>query len=181
MKTDRQPQVTNDNAFRPPAIGDGVCEQYGALCWRLRQGALEVLLVTSRDTGRWVIPKGWPIKGLSPEASAAREAFEEAGAEGKPCPTCLGLYSYDKGLIRAGDNVAPMRIAVPCVVAVYGLKVKTLLPTWPEMHQRRRKWFNPRKAAQKVAEPELRALLEQAEALLLPRQDESTPRKAAKA
>ena len=63
--------------------------QVAALCWRLRKGRAEVLLVTSRDTGRWVLPKGWPITGLSPQAAAAREAWEEAGvAEGRNCVCC---------------------------------------------------------------------------------------------
>ncbi|MEN9850080.1 MAG: hypothetical protein RL128_243, partial [Pseudomonadota bacterium] len=56
--------------------------QYGALCWRMHRGKVEVLLITSRDTGRWVIPKGWPIDGLAPAQTAAREAWEEAGVEG---------------------------------------------------------------------------------------------------
>jgi len=129
--------------------------QYAALCWRpaLKGGAgVEVLLITSRDTGRWVIPKGWPIRDLNPEASAAREAWEEAGVEGEPDPHCLGLYSYDKGL-------GPERSPLPCVVAVYALKVRGLADRFPEKKQRRRKWFRPEKAARKVAEPELRALL----------------------
>ena len=130
--------------------------QYGALCWRPARDGIEVLLITSRDTGRWVIPKGWPIAGLSPEASAAREAWEEAGVEGPPDAHCLGLYSYDKGLGR-GDG--PKRQTVPCVVAVFLLQVAALADSFPEAKQRRRKWFRPRKAAQKVAEPELRALL----------------------
>ncbi len=129
--------------------------QYGALCWRRAKDGVEVLLITSRDTGRWVIPKGWPIKGLSPEASAAREAWEEAGVEGEADPHCLGLYSYDKGL---GPANGPQR-QVPCIVAVYSLHVKDLADRFPEVKQRRRKWFAPRKAARKVAEPELRALL----------------------
>jgi len=142
---------------RPPEPSEERA-QYGALCWRQRDGEVEVLLITSRETGRWVIPKGWPIAGLSPEASAAREAFEEAGVEGQPDPMCLGLYSYDKGI---GKPMA-QRPTVPCVVAVYGLKVRALLASFPEVKERRRKWFPLRKAARKVAEPELAALLTEA-------------------
>ncbi|WP_233557242.1 NUDIX hydrolase [Gemmobacter lutimaris] len=130
--------------------------QYAALCWRAGREGIEVLLITSRDTGRWVIPKGWPIDGLSPEASAAREAWEEAGVQGQPDAHCLGLYSYDKGL---GRGEGPKRETVPCVVAVYPLQVSALASSFPEEKQRRRKWFPPRKAARKVAEPELQALL----------------------
>lgn len=129
--------------------------QYGAVCWREGAAGPEVLLITSRDTGRWVIPKGWPIKGLPPEGSAAREAWEEAGVEGKPDPRCIGLYSYDKLL----DKPKGPQVQVPCVVAVYALKVNKLANSFPEAGQRRRKWFSPKKASGKVAEPELRDLL----------------------
>jgi 8-oxo-dGTP pyrophosphatase MutT (NUDIX family) len=125
--------------------------QYGALCWRMRRDSLQILLVTSRDTGRWVIPKGWPHDGLDPMTSAAREAWEEAGVEGKVDLRCLGLFSYEKVL-------AP-RETVPCMVGVYGLRVHRLLRQFPERHQRRRKWFALEKAAKRVAEPELRALM----------------------
>lgn len=140
------------NTFVASDGGGSPRTQYGAICWRAARHGVEVLLITSRDTGRWVIPKGWPIRDLAPEASAAREAWEEAGVEGAADPHCLGLYSYDKG-------VGPERRPVPCVVAVYGLHVAHLADRFPEREQRRRKWFSPRKAARKVAEPELQALL----------------------
>ena len=58
--------------------------QFAALPWRRRADAgIEVLLITSRETRRWVIPKGWPIKGKSSAKSAAREAFEEADQKGE--------------------------------------------------------------------------------------------------
>lgn len=144
------------NTFAASEGGGDPRTQFGAVCWRLaKSGAksgVEVLLITSRDTGRWVIPKGWPIRDMAPEASAAREAWEEAGVEGAADPHCLGLYSYDKG-------IGPERTPLPCVVAVYGLHVARLASSFPEKDQRRRKWFSPRKAARKVAEPELQALL----------------------
>ena len=130
------------------------CTQYGALCWRLTSdGKPEVLLITSRDTGRWVIPKGWPMKGKGPCEAALQEAYEEAGVEGKVSEACAGLYSYTKvlGPDRSGG--------VPCVVAVYALQVRKLLSDFPEVDERRRKWFSPKKAAQKVDEPELQELL----------------------
>ena len=135
-----------------PACDSDVRTQYGALCWRHGVEGVEVLLITSRDTGRWVIPKGWPIDKLTPEASAAREAWEEAGVEGTAHPECLGLYGYDKGI---GEE----RLPLPCRVAVYPLQVEALARRYPEHKQRRRKWFTPEKAARKVAEPELQALL----------------------
>lgn len=130
--------------------------QYGAVCWRKVGAKLEVLLITSRDTGRWVIPKGWPISGLTPEKSAAREAFEEAGVEGRVSATCMGIYSYEKGLDT--PTTGP-RVCVPCVVAVYPMQVKGLRDRFPERAERRRKWFSPKKAALKVAEPALQELL----------------------
>jgi 8-oxo-dGTP pyrophosphatase MutT (NUDIX family) len=126
-------------------------DQYGALCWRLHRGRVEVLLVTSRDTGRWVIPKGWPGKGLKPAASAAREAWEEAGVEGQMAEAPLGLYTYAKR--RLPDP------PLACAVTVFGLRVQRLAESFPERAERRRKWFRAEKAARKVAEPELRELL----------------------
>ncbi|HPE26237.1 NUDIX hydrolase [Albidovulum sp.] len=128
--------------------------QYAALCHRkTAKGRTEVLLITSRDTGRWVIPKGWPMKGKSGAECALREAYEEAGVEGDPDSRCIGLYAYDKGL--KGGAVQP------CVVAVYPVRVRRLKDDFPEKGQRVRKWFSPRKAASRVAEPELSELLSQ--------------------
>jgi 8-oxo-dGTP pyrophosphatase MutT (NUDIX family) len=134
------------------ATGTEPRTQYGAICWRPSKDGLQVLLVTSRETGRWVVPKGWPIKGMTPEQSAAREAWEEAGVRGPTGPHCLGIYSYDK-------LIGPTRSALPCVVALYGIKVAELAKRFPERLQRRRKWFSSTKAATKVDEPELRILL----------------------
>lgn len=126
--------------------------QYGAICFRVsKKAGCEVLLVTSRDTGRWVIPKGWPMKGRSGAECALREAFEEAGVEGHDMAGPIGLFSYDKGM----DDGAVQ----PCVVAVYPVEVDRLHASFPERDQRKRRWFAPKKAARKVAEPELRAIL----------------------
>jgi 8-oxo-dGTP pyrophosphatase MutT (NUDIX family) len=125
--------------------------QYGALCWRLNAGILEVLLVTSRDTGRWIIPKGWPMPGLAPEAAAAQEAWEEAGVEGEVNPVALGRYGYHKVLALA--------VPVPCAVVVYGLRVIQLVETFPEMKERRREWFPQAEAAALVQEPDLARLI----------------------
>lgn len=137
------------SAFAP--IGDAPRSQFGAICWRKAEIGLDILLITSRETGRWVIPKGWLIKGISAAASAAREAWEEAGVEGKLCETCLGVFSYQK--------IMPEDHAIPCAVAIYGLRVEKLSRRYPEQRQRRRKWFAARDAAVLVAEPELSALL----------------------
>lgn len=125
--------------------------QYGALCWRQQAGALEILLITSRETGRWVIPKGWPMPGLAPEAAAAQEAWEEAGVRGVVTPVCLGRFGYLKSL--AAD------MTVPCAVAVYGLNVVDLAARFPEMKERLRRWFTPSEAAVLVDEADLAHLI----------------------
>jgi 8-oxo-dGTP pyrophosphatase MutT (NUDIX family) len=138
----------------PPAISGGttLATQVAALCWRMHKGRVDVLLITSRDTGRWVIPKGWPVPGLSLSGSAAREAWEEAGVEGPVLDQPLGQYLYAK--------ITPPAMALPCSVAVFPLRVATLHNRFPERKQRRRKWFAASEAAQLVAESDLRLLLD---------------------
>jgi 8-oxo-dGTP pyrophosphatase MutT (NUDIX family) len=131
---------------------EGACRtQFGALCWRRHRGRIEVLLITSRDTGRWVIPKGGAIEGLSPAGSAAREAWEEAGVEGAVDEAVLGLFRYDK-LLKSARRV-------PCEVQVHALRVARLAARFPERGQRRRRWFDAARAAPLVNEPDLRRLL----------------------
>ena len=126
--------------------------QSSALPWRRTpSGELEVLLITSRETRRWVIPKGWPIKGLTPAMTAAREAFEEAGVEGAPSKKKIGVYHYDKRL--ASGRVQHVR------VSVFALKVEIEHETWPELGQREKLWIAPVHAARLVYEPELAAIL----------------------
>ena len=137
---------TSDGEMRP---------QCAALCWRMVKGRLRILLVTSRETGRWVIPKGWPITGLGDAASAAREAWEEAGVRGEVSDTPVGCFAYDKVLNR--DAARPS--LVPCMVTVHALRVETLADKYPEAGQRERCWCSPRKAARRVDEPGLSALI----------------------
>ncbi|CUH40346.1 NUDIX domain protein [Jannaschia seosinensis] len=129
-----------------------VREQIAAL--PLRWGdddKVEVLMVTSRDTGRWVVPKGWTMKGIKPWAAAAIEAMEEAGVKGHIARQSFGSYSYDK---RLDDGTRQ-----PCIVHVYPMVVEREKDDWKERKERRRKWFPLRKAANLVAEPELSELL----------------------
>ena len=125
--------------------------QVAALCWRRSGKGLRILLITSRDTGRWVIPKGWPMRNRTDAEAAAREAYEEAGLRGEISARSVGIYTYGKVL-------APGR-RVPCVVRVFPLEARQMLKTYPETGQRRIKWFPPGKAARRVAEPELAALI----------------------
>lgn len=140
-----------EGANQVPAVVAVPAGQVAALCWRMHKGQAQVLLVTSRDTGRWVLPKGWPMPDRNPDAAAAREAWEEAGVEGKVSAAAIGQYCYDK-VLRNRDTLA-------CAVAVYPLRVTNLKSNFPERNERRRKWFSAQEAAHLVAEAELRAML----------------------
>ena len=118
--------------------------QYAALPYRWGADGLEILLITSRETRRWVLPKGWPIKGLKPAAAARREALEEAGLVGRIAKNPAGHYEYDKRL-RTGATVT-------CKVAVFPLRVEKQRQRWPEMGQREARWFTAEGAAGAVAE-----------------------------
>jgi 8-oxo-dGTP pyrophosphatase MutT (NUDIX family) len=109
------------------------------------------MLLTSRETRRWVIPKGWPMKGKKPAEVAAQEAFEEAGLVGqiigkKP----LGIFHYPKRLTRRTDL---------CEVRVYLFRVEQQLEVWPEIEQRETRWFDAHEAAELVDESGLAAII----------------------
>ncbi len=126
--------------------------QHAALCYRRTGGGeVQILLVTSRDTGRWVLPKGWPKRSEDSGASALREAYEEAGVTGRVMPGVAGYYGYDK-MMPAGP-------ALPCLVSVHAIETATMLHRFPEAGLRQRRWFSPADAAAAVAEPELKTLL----------------------
>lgn len=128
---------------RPPAI------QVGALCVDPATG--QVLLISSRGTGRWIIPKGWPMEGRSLAGAAAREAWEEAGVVGRIQRSEIGRYHYQKDQDEG--------FSVPVDVRVFPLTVRKLADKFPESHQRERKWFSPLEAAGLVAEPGLARIL----------------------
>jgi len=126
-------------------------EQYGVLPYRVdAKDGVRILLVTSRDTGRWIVPKGNPAVGLSPQQSALREAHEEAGLEGEIAEEPIGTYRYIKQ--RRGRPV-------PADVLIFPLQVTRQLDDWPERHQRAFRWFSQSDAAASVAERSLRALI----------------------
>lgn len=124
--------------------------QLAALPWR-NDARLEVLLITSRETRRWVIPKGWPMKGLEAPEAAAREAFEEAGVEGDVDRLAIGYYAYGK-LMRDGS-------IRPIDVDVFALRVTREFDEWPERAERERRWFTPHEAAEVVDEAGLAEIL----------------------
>lgn len=126
--------------------------QVGALCYRHKKGKLQILLVTSRGTKRWIIPKGWPMHGKHGSPAAKQEAWEEAGVtEAEIANDPLGEYRYRKKM--AGG------LALPVTTYVYPCAVTKVAKKYPEKSQRRRKWFSPKKAAQKVAEPDLKKMI----------------------
>lgn len=131
---------------RPPR------QQYAALCYRFRKkhGPVEVLVATSRDTGRWVIPKGWPMEGKKAHQVAEREAYEEVGVKGKVCKEPLGFFHYQKVL----DN----GLKVPVRVQVHALEVHDNLKAFPEKGSRKIEWVSCEEAADRVREPELKIL-----------------------
>lgn len=114
-------------------------------------GRPRVLLVTTRRTRRWIVPKGWVMQGTEPWRAAAIEAMEEAGVSGEIARTAIGAFSYGKVL---GNG----RV-LPCEVDVYPLLVRELADKWKERGQRRRQWFAPEQAARLVQEEDLARLL----------------------
>ena len=134
-----------------PEIGADCALQVAALCWRKQHGRVQIILITSRETRRWVIPKGWVEPGLTAAASALREAWEEAGVLGDVGQTALGCYEYNK-IIRPTTEQR-------CSVSVFPVEVRDLKRRFPERKQRQRQWHDPTEAAALVAEPDLQALL----------------------
>lgn len=125
--------------------------QFAALCYRITKDKPEFLMVTSRGTRRWIVPKGWPEDGKTPGEAALREAWEEAGVIGRVTGPCLGLFSYHK--VLQGER------GLPCVAMVYPVRVRALADDYPEKDERKRKWMRPKKAATKVEEPELAQII----------------------
>lgn len=144
----------NDPACRPDAATPSPLPvQVGALC--RQPGTGHILLITSRGTGRWIIPKGWPIAGQTLAGSALQEAWEEAGVTGEAGAEPVGTFRYDK--VRRRGSIVEIE------VKVFAVSVQGLASRWPEDHQRRREWFTPKEAAMLVAEPGLARLLNPAD------------------
>ena len=123
--------------------------QGAAICYRDGQdGQRQILLITSLDSGRWVIPKGNVGRGESTRDAAVREAREEAGLIGKASKKPIGYYTY----LKAREDL-------PCIVDVYPLKVKGVLDDYPEKGRRALAWMSVQEAVRAVDEPELKGLL----------------------
>lgn len=113
--------------------------QYAALPYRVVDGHVEIMLVTSRETKRWILPKGRPEKRLKAHEVAAAEAFEEAGI--------MGSIDKDPSAVFASTKRLKNGTELPCTIKVYDLKVKKVLDDWPEKGERERRWFSPGEAA----------------------------------
>ena len=126
--------------------------QVAALPWRMNGKGVEILLITSRDTGRWVLPKGWPEEGEALYDAAAREAFEEAGISGGIAHSSAGSYFYNKVHSSGAES--------RCEVNVFPLEVTEIASKWREKGQRKRKWVKPREAIRMVNETDLAKLID---------------------
>lgn len=126
--------------------------QVGALCHRMKAGKIEVLLVTSRGSGRWLVPKGWPIAGLDGAGAALQEAWEEAGVKlGRVAAQPVGQYSY----FKRGTGRSPVHMQV----LLYPVLVEKTAHSFPECDERRRRWVSAKRASKMVQEPDLAAIL----------------------
>ena len=132
-------------------------DQVGALCVRPGgKGGYQVLLITSRDRGRWIIPKGWRAKRLKDHEAAAREAKEEAGVRGKVLEKPIGTYAYPKIVDTRERSLR---------VTVFLLHVRQERNHWKERGLRRRAWFDIGAAIKEIEEPALRTLIKGVQAI----------------
>lgn len=136
----------------PSLFSNQWLEQYAAICFRPgdRLGDYEVMLITARGSGRWVLPKGGPMKDRTPRQVAAQEAFEEAGVKGKVGKAPLGRYCYVKRL-ETGESA-------PCIVEVFSLELGETVSSFKELGQREIRWVKLCEAGRLVEEPELRGI-----------------------
>lgn len=129
--------------------------QYAAICFRQAADRddchIEILLITSRDSGRWVIPKGWPMRKKKPHQVASAEAWQEAGVRGSAGKKMWGRYPYLKKM-EDGE-------LLPILVDVHLLQVAGMDDEFPERKERTLRWFSPADAASKVHEPDLADLI----------------------
>lgn len=138
------------NAASEPESPPSTRQQVAALPWRIGAN-IEIMVISSRGTRRWVIPKGWPMKGRTPQESAAREALEEAGLDGSVGDAPLGYYHYQK--LQKNGATEHLR------VMVFPMQVTRQRKSWPEKAERVTRWMSVEEAAAAVDEPELRQIL----------------------
>lgn len=149
VKPDYAHTVATDKRIKTPT---GRLVQVAALVWRDNGGKLEVLVITSRGTGRWIIPKGWPQVGKTLPQAALREAYEEAGVRGAVATRPIGSYCYEKTDLPPETDCA-------FTVDVFPVHFSHQEKHYPERGERQGKWVTPTEAAEYVDEPELKAIL----------------------
>jgi 8-oxo-dGTP pyrophosphatase MutT (NUDIX family) len=127
--------------------------QFAALCYRRtkKDGEIEILLLTSRDTGRWVIPKGWPMGAKAGYTVAETEALQEAGVKGIIEHEAIGSFGYGKAMAEG--------LVLPCEVQVHALEVTGSVKNYKEKGERKLEWVSPEEAAARVAEPGLKKII----------------------
>lgn len=127
--------------------------QYGVIPYRhgRAKDRIEIMLITSRNTRRWIVPKGWPIGRKPARDVARREALEEAGLEGAIGQSPFGSFHYQKRL-KDGS-------VIPCRVDVFAFEVERQRKTWLERSERKRRWFDSERAIKLVREQELKTLI----------------------
>ena len=159
LPSSHSPEVSTENGIQAAEPEEAAPEgsgkplkQVAALPFRVgADGRIEILLITSRDTGRWIIPEG--LADDRPQGPPGRRAggLRRGRAEGEIAADPVGWYRYDKRLDRGR--------ALPCKVRVYPLRVEAQHERWPEREQRTLRWFRPEEAARLVHEDELQRLL----------------------
>ncbi len=147
----KQTAMTAFKALILPVFQRPEFVQAAALCLRKGPDGPQVLLISTLNSKRWIMPKGWPMADHTLAEAAGQEAWEEAGVRGVLHPVAIGDYAYRK-MIKQG-------IPVACRCQVYRIDVETLADLYPESHRRKRVWLSPAEAAERVDEPELQAIL----------------------
>ncbi len=125
--------------------------QYAALPWRKAKSGIEILLITTSNSRRWIVPKGWPAEGLTPSECAAQEALEEAGVSGHIAPEPLGSFRHYK-VRKSGENVL-------CTIYVFPMEVTQQRQNWPEKNMRDFRWCSVEEALARVKDLALRRLI----------------------
>ncbi|MBT8439105.1 MAG: NUDIX domain-containing protein [Gammaproteobacteria bacterium] len=122
-------------------------QQSSVIPYRDINGKLEIMVIMSSKNKHWVIPKGIHDPGLTAQESAEKEAFEEAGVEGKASKKELGRYRYPKW-------------DAECEVKVFPMQVSKVIPEvqWQERH-RMRQWLSVEKAAALIKNPDVQRLV----------------------
>lgn len=151
MNNHQRQMVSQAPISLPRGRKTDVRSQFAAICYRLKKEKVEILLITSRTSKRWIVPKGWPVNGKTPAEAAAIEAWEEAGVRGTCDGRCIGIFSYSKDM--DGNS------ALPCLAMLFAIEVNELADEYPEADERKRKWVSRKKASKMVDEPELSRIL----------------------